>query len=141
VTGPDDGRERGEFSPYWEETKMAYCPKCGQTTTDQMVDGGGWCPDHGRVLVDYERPVPPVKIRDRNNVEIREGMEVVSDGRVVGLVTGVTEEDGDYSDDAGRDVRIGPAVLVECFDGTKERWLADEGITAGWFCDDVEVRP
>ena len=36
-----------------DRTDTGYCPKCGEQVTTVFVDGGGWCPDHGRVWCDW----------------------------------------------------------------------------------------
>jgi hypothetical protein len=36
-----------------DRTDTGYCPICGTEITTVYVDGGGWCPDHGRVWCDW----------------------------------------------------------------------------------------
>ena len=36
-----------------DDQTIGYCPLCGEQVTDVMTDGGGWCPDHGRVWVNW----------------------------------------------------------------------------------------
>ncbi len=124
-----------------------YCPICGQACSSLMLDGAAWCPDDGRVMVNYERPAAPVRVLDVEGVEIRKGMIVMEDGLEAGLVTVIEGPDADYDDQAGRVVGRGPFVTVEYHDGLTERWTCDlsghgPGFEDGPFvCGDVTVRP
>lgn len=40
-----------------DDRTIGYCPLCGEQVTDVMTDGGGWCPDHGRVWVNWAPPI------------------------------------------------------------------------------------
>lgn len=39
-----------------DDVNVGFCPTCGQECDDLMRDGAAWCPDHGKVFVDYEPP-------------------------------------------------------------------------------------
>jgi len=63
----------------------------------------------------------------------------------VGTVIQLTEPDGDVNE-YGRQVAVGPFVVVEYDDGTTERWTASWNATGPWddhrtdyTCDDVTV--
>ena len=110
----------------------AYCPRCGQECTDVMNDAGGWCPDHGRVFVNWQRPWPSIVVLDATGQRIARGMETVAlDGRPEGIVREV------------RDMEDGPVVLVESYEfGSTDALLTvrrdpDDELR----CYDVEVRP
>jgi hypothetical protein len=111
---------------------IGYCSKCGQTVTDILVDAGGWCPDHGRVFVDWQRPWPKLTVLDACGQRIARGMETVAlDGRPEGIVREVRDEED------------GPVVVVESYEfGSLDALLTirrdpDDDLR----CYDVEVRP
>lgn len=39
-----------------DDRNVGYCPTCGQACVDMMVNGAGWCPDHGKVFANWEPP-------------------------------------------------------------------------------------
>ncbi len=39
-----------------DRTDTGYCPICGERVITVFVDGAGWCPDHGRVWCEWQRP-------------------------------------------------------------------------------------
>ena len=119
----------------------AYCPRCGQECTDVMNDAGGWCPDHGRVFVNWQRPMPAVPVLDMHGERIGKGMEIMECGLPVGLVTSVTGPDADYSDAVQRVVAKGPLVTVEYGNGDVAEFLAEQFAEgADYECRDLEVR-
>ena len=68
-----------------------------------------------------------------------------ADATPVGTVTELTDPDGDVNE-YGRPVALGPYVIVDYDDGTRERWTATWNATGPWddyrddyTCDDVEV--
>ena len=109
----------------------AYCPRCGQECTDVMNDAGGWCPDHGRVYVNWQRPWPTIVVLDATGQRIAKGMETIAfDGRPDGVVREV------------RDEETGPVVVWESYEfGAREEFATvrmDEHDDHR--CHDVEVR-
>lgn len=95
-------------------------------------------------------------VLDRNGAPITVGARVLPDpssgagiGTVSpgGIVTAITDPDGDVNS-YGRPVALGPYVIVDYDDGTRERWTAAWNATGPWddwrddyTCDDVEVAP
>ena len=117
-------------------TASGFCPICNQPVTDVMTDGGGWCPDHGRVWVNWSRTWPETTVLDRNGARVARGMEIEEAGLPVGLITDVTPLDADYSDTLGRVVAKGPLVRVEFGDGS----VGEFGPGADYECRDIEGR-
>ena len=88
-------------------------------------------------------------VLDRNGAPITVGACVIDPdtGTAGGTVTGLTDPDGDVNE-YGRPVALGPYVIVDYDDGTRERWTATWNATGPWddyrddyTCDDVEVAP
>ena len=86
-------------------------------------------------------------VLDRNGAPITENARVVDGGTEIGTVIDVTEPDGDWNDELGRAVAVGPYVYVK-YDGNDEveRWPCTWNATGPWddwrddyTCDDVEV--
>lgn len=118
---------------------IGFCGTCGRKATWVTLDGFGGCEVHGRGPLDWTRPLPATDVRDRNGLRVRKGQRVVGDGTVVD----VTGPDADYDDAAGRDVALGPDVVVEYDDGTVERWRAvnfdRRGELPFYRAEDVEI--
>lgn len=114
-------------------TMNGFCPTCYQQTTGDMLDGSGWCPDHGKVMVEFQRPKPPVEIRDAEGQDVRRGMTVVEDGREVGYVTAITERE----ESASVDVTVSYAVEG---DETWTAWVNPKDPDGPRTCDDITVK-
>jgi hypothetical protein len=88
------------------------------------------------------------EILDSNGTRITVGADVIdADGSLTGTVIELTEPDGDVNS-YGRNVPLGPYVIVKYDDGTTERWTATWNATGPWdddrddyTCDDVTVAP
>lgn len=48
-----------------DDISIGYCPTCGETCSGVTLNGGGYCPSHGRVWVNWEPPeTVPVEEED-----------------------------------------------------------------------------
>ena len=127
----------------------AYCPICYQAVTNLLRDGAGWCPDHGRVFVEYQRPKSQETVHDSDGNEVRRGMTVTDGEGGTGYVLRVTDLDVDGPMDYGDPpLVVPPTIVVEYRDGSTLEFttystatgMHDEE-TAPWVCDDLLVSP
>lgn len=84
-----------------------------------------------------------IDVRDPEGAPLRVGVRVRT-GNAEGTVTKVMEPESD-TDHYGRDVSVGPFVVVQYDDGAIEHWVAQDWGKQGqldhYVCHDVEVVP
>lgn len=98
-----------------------------------------------------EREYPEVKIMDTSDREIKVGTRVkpfVSDyGEIQGVVTAISDIDGDVDDDTGRSILVPPQITVKWdTSGTEKYWTSH--VTGSYYdgimkfeVEDVDVIP
>lgn len=49
-----------------DEPQKGWCPWCASVVTQVMVDGSGWCPEHGKVYLNWNPPRAPLNTGDED---------------------------------------------------------------------------